>query len=176
MKDSIQTSAEKLKVGGCVLAVLEDVRNGAKKLVPGRNIVTNDGDKYYAQMGCGEAPTADFDGAFAGLRMGTGITTPTKTDTSVTVFATGGTMGLDAGYEKTNDVDADNTGAGVNIVTWRYSFGTAQANITNIAEGAICVNVAVGGTALTHFLFAAAFNKTANDTLKVFVNHELLGA
>lgn len=158
-----------------IVAVLENVHTGERKVIPGKNIVTNDGDKYYAQSACGETPTNDFDGASSGLRLGSDNTTPTKADTDVTTFLSGSGHALDSGYDKTNDADGDNTGAGVDIVTWRYSYTTSEGNVNSIIEGAIVDNITTPTKALTHFLFAASFNKTSSDTLKVFVNHTMNG-
>jgi hypothetical protein len=126
-------------------------------------------------MACGETPTDDFDAAAAGLRLGSNNTTPTKSDGDVTTFLTGTGHALDATYERTADPDTDNTGAGVDIVTWRFSYTTAEGNANGIIEGAIVDNRTTPTGALTHFLFAAAFDKTSSDTLKVFVNHQMNG-
>jgi len=166
---------EQISIVGRVVAVLENVKTGRRKIIHGVNIVTNDGDKYYAQMAAAETPTDDFDGASSGLRLGSDNTTPTKSDTDVTTFLSGTDHALDAGYEKTNDDDGDNSGAGVDIVTWRYSYTTAQGNANGIIEGAIVDNRTTPTKALSHFLFAASFNKTSSDTLKVFVNHTFNG-
>lgn len=166
---------DELLISGQVLAILRDMNLEREILIPGLNIVTNDGDLYYAQSACAETPTDDFDGASSGLRMGSSATAPTKTDTDVTTFLAGTGHGLDATYERTADPDSDNTGAGADIVTWRYSYTTAQGNASGIQEGAIVDDITTPTAALTHFLFAASFNKTSSDTLKVFVNHEMLG-
>ena len=81
----------------------------------------------------------------------------------------------DATYPQTDDQDGDNTGAGVDIVTWRYSYTTAQGNVVDIIEGAIVDNDTTPTAALCHFLFAGIFTKTSSDTLKVFVNHTFTG-
>ena len=160
---------------GKVLAILRNPELERELVIPGLNIVTNDGDQYYAQSAAGETPTDDFDAAGAGWRLGTSNTAPTKTDTDVTTEDANGRKATDATYPKTNDGDGDNTGAGVDIVTWRVSYTTAEAIITGIQEGAIVDDRTTPTAALTHFLFAASFNKTASDTLKVFANHEMLG-
>ena len=51
-----------------------------KRLFAGANIVTNDGDQYYAQMAVSETPTDDFDAAGAGLRLGSAVVAPAKTN------------------------------------------------------------------------------------------------
>lgn len=166
---------EFVNVGGQVLAIVRHAHLDLELIVPGVNIVTNDGDTYYAQSIAGESPTDDFDGTNSGLRLGSAATSPAKTDTDVTTFLSGSGHALDATYEKTNDADADNTGAGVDIVTWRFSYLTSEGNVSGIQEGAIVDNRTTPTAALTHFLFAASFNKTSSDTLKVFVNHTLNG-
>lgn len=160
---------------GKVLAVLRDPNLEREILIPGLNVVTNAGDEYYAESSVAETPTNDFDAAGAGFLLGTDNTAPTKTDTDVTVEDVAGRKATDATYPLTSDPDGDNTGSGNDIVTWRVSYTTAEAIITGIQEGAIVDVRTTPTAALTHFLFAASFNKTASDTLKVFVNHEMLG-
>lgn len=166
---------ERVSIVGKVVAVLENKKTGKKRIIHGLNIVTNDGDTYYAQSAVAETPSDDFDAAVGGLRLGSDNTAPTKADTDVTTFLTGSEHALDATYPLTDDPDADNTGSGVDIVTWRYSYTTSEGNVDGIIEGAIVDNRTTPTAALTHFLFAASFNKTASDTLKVFVNHTFNG-
>lgn len=166
---------EKESIVGRAIAILENVKTGKRRIIHGLNIVTNDGDTYYAQMACGEAPDDDFDGASAGIRLGSDNTAPDKADIDVTTFLAGTDHDLDATYERTADPDSDNTGSGVDIVTWRFSYLTSEGNQNGIIEGAIVDDQTTPTAALTHFLFAASFNKTASDTLKVFVNHEFDG-
>lgn len=153
-----------------VVAVLRN-KNG-KKYIPGANIVTNSGDLHYAERGAAETPT----NSYVGFRLGTAATAPTKTDTDVTTFLTGSGKNLTATYPKTNDSDGDNTGAGTDVVSWAVSYTTAEANGTGIQELAIVDNITTPTVALTHALFAASFDKTSSDTLKVFVNHTMNGA
>lgn len=138
--------------------------------IVGKNIVTDAGDQYYAEAAVGSPSWT-----VAGMRLGTGTTAPTKTDTDVSTFLTGSAKAIDTGYPTTNDTDTDNTGAGVDVITWRVSYGTSEANGTGISEGAIVDNLTTPTKALTHFLFATAFDKTSSDTLKVFVNHTFNG-
>ena len=159
-----------------VVALLTDVRTGKQRAIPGSNIVTNAGDLYYAQKAAGETPTKDFPAG--GMRLGTSGTTPQKTDVGVTSENSAGRKLFstsDGTYPKTNDDDADNTGSGTDVVTWRMSYGTAEANITGIQELAIVDSITNPTAALTHALFSPSFNKTVNDTLKVFVNHTFNG-
>ena len=166
---------ENIQIIGRVIAVLENKKTGEKKIIHGLNIVTNDGDTYYAQSAVAEAVDDDFDGASSGLRLGSDNTAPDKVDTDVTTFLSGSAHALDATYPRTDDPDSDNSGADVDIVTWRFSYLTSEGNVDAIIEGAIVDDKTTPTAALTHFLFAALFNKTASDTLKVFVNHTFTG-
>ena len=161
---------------GTIMGIRRDVNFPDNPLViPGLNIVTNDGDVYYAEMSAGQTPTDDFDGGSAGLRLGSSNTSPTKTDTDVTTFLSGTGKALTAGYPNTADADSDNTGSGADVATWQYAYTTAQGNTTGIQEGAIVDDITTPTAALTHFLFAALFDKTSSDTLKVIVNHTFNG-
>lgn len=174
--DRVQGSVrDEVLMTGIIVAVLRDVKLERELVIPGLNIVTNDGDLYYAQSAVAETPTDDFDAAGAGFRLGTSGAAVGKTDTDVTTEDAAGRKATDATYPRTNDPDGDNTGSGTDIVTWRVSYLTSEANITNIAEGAIVDDRTTPTAALTHWLFAATFTKTSSDTLKVFVNHEFLG-
>ena len=166
---------EELQIVGRVIAVLENKKTGHKKIIHGLNIITDKGDKYYAQSACAETPDDDFDAAAGGVRLGNDNTEPAKGDGDVTAFLTGSAHALDAAYPKTADPDGDNSGAGVDIVTWRFSYLTSEGNVDAIIEGAIVDDKTTPTKALTHFLFAASFNKTSSDTLKVFVNHTFNG-
>lgn len=139
------------------------------------NIVTDQGDKYYAQMAGGESPTVNFKAAGSGLRLGTGTGTPHKDHTDLTTFLAGSAHAIKSGYPKTNDNDGDNTGAGVDILTWTYEYLTSEGNGANIAEGAIADDRTTPAALISHFLFAAPFTKTSADTLKVVVNHQFNG-
>jgi len=155
------------------------IRRGAvtkeAELFLGLNIITNTGDTYYARRAAAETPSPNFAATTARLRLGSSSAAVAKTDTDVTTFITGASTAVDSGYPKTNNTDdADNTGDGVDIVSWRYQFGTSGFS-GSVKEGAI-VNAASPTSALNHFLFAAAIAKTNSDTLKVFVNHEALGS
>lgn len=147
------------------------------------NLVTNDGDLYYAQKAMDESPTDEFDDSASpltsGLRLGSGGLSPAaaKGDTDLNTFiaSTGKAVTKSTVYPKTNDADGDNTGAGTDIATWLYEYTKGDFNSAIIDEGAIVDDLTTPTAALTHFEFASVFEKTANDTLKVFVNHTFNG-
>ncbi len=153
-----------------ILAVL--CRPDGKILIPGSNIVTNDGDLFYAQLMAGEATTNTFTTHELGS-----AGTPGKTAIRSGFTAIASTQKVQAAtYPKTNDADADNTGAGTDIRTTLASYAKADFNDPAITHGWVTNPApAAGEVLLTGYAFAASFGKTANDTLKVFVNHEALG-
>ena len=68
-----------------VIGVLENQKTGAIRLIAGHNLVTNDGDQYYAEAAAGSPSWA-----VAGMRLGTSASAATKTDTDVTTVDTAG--------------------------------------------------------------------------------------
>lgn len=155
-----------------ILAVLDSHRQ--KFLIPGMNIVTNCGDIHYAQRGAAESVT----NSFAMLYVATSGT-PGKTATSsdFTIVTSSGKVTLAL---KTNDGDADNTGGGVDIVTWTGSWSKTDFTqaAPDITHGFVANSGDVdaqGAPILTGFIFASSFSKTVDDTLKVFVNHTMNG-
>lgn len=163
----------KVGITGKVYAVIFRP-DGTFRVVEGRNIVTNDGDEYYAQMGAGEVPTNDF--TAGGLRLGSDNAAPTKPDLDVTTFIASTGKAVSAGYPKTNDVDPNNSGGGLDIVTWKFAYNAGDFTAAAVKEGAIADNIAAPTLILCHFLFAASFSISASEALTVFVNHEFLGA
>lgn len=153
-----------------ILAVLESEEG--KLLIPGSNIVTNDGDIYYAQKGAGAATTNAF-----GIHELASAGTPGKTATRAAFTTIANTQKAHtAGYPKVGDADADNTGGGANIVTYLGSYAKADFSASSITHGIITnASPVTGSPLLTGYAFAAAFSKTSNDTLKVFVNHQMNG-
>lgn len=155
-----------------VLAIIEN-EGGEKLLIPAHNIVTDAGDIWYAQRSCTETPTNAFNTM---VMCSAGTPAKTAVYSAFTAIA-GSTKTVTAGYPKTNDTgDADNTGDAVNVVSWAGSWAKADFNHTAISHGLITIAAPVSGSnLLTGYAFAAAFAKTVNDTLKVFVNHQMLG-
>ena len=148
------------------------------------NLVTNDGEIYYAKLGAGETPASneDFGGTGSGtgyFEMGTTAYTEAETDT-FTNFDVSGTSKISnsrqtftSGYPKTNDTgDADNTGDAVDAVSYAVNYSAASWNDTDVEQGCIHDNTSpVSATKLLSVFSFTSFAKTSSDTLKVFVNH-----
>jgi hypothetical protein len=148
---------DKLRVRGQVCAVLTNTLTGKTTTHETTNIVTTDGDLYYAERA-------------ALLTTGTPIA-PVPTDftdtngvpdmemelyeidsgapTSASDRSTGGTLitnslqAMDATFPENDNQDAANTGKGTTVVTYKVSYTTANANgsiddviLTNPSPGA----------------------------------------
>lgn len=166
-----------------VVAVLSCVRTGKTRTFETTNIVTDAGDLFYAQRGVATAVPTNFtdgSGVFDGImELYNGASSaPGKANnrSNLTGLATGSGKAMDSTYPKVNDGDSDNTGAGVDVVTYRVSYTTGEANATGIAD-VVITNPSPGASEplLMHAEFGAAFDKTSSDTLKVFVNHTMNG-
>ncbi len=172
---------DRIGITGKVIVVLQNVLTGVKRVYETCNIVTNAGDHYYAQTAAEETKLFTV----AGMRLGTNAgtaTTPVKADvklqtTTGSALLAASEKAIDATYPQSDDGDGDNTGAGIDIVTWRTSWTVSEANSANIAtvdlpdsltDGSITQSLSIAN-------FAAKFTKSSSDTLKVFVNHTMNG-
>jgi hypothetical protein len=173
---------EQIKIGGIhqhdALLVLTDERTGEKRHIWGRNIVTNAGDVWYAQSAASEATT----NAFANLYLATACSeaggTPIKASDygDFTVHA-GSEKAKTATYPKTADADADNTGAGTDIVSWKFEYAAGDGPFVAITHSFIA-KAGAGGVdpILNGYKWGATWAKDAFTSAKVFANHEMLGA
>ena len=162
-----------------ICVVVKNEVTGEKKWFFGSNIVTNDGDIYYAKKGAGETPATNENFIQGRAELRTGTVTPAKTDAyqQVTTPVTASRKTLESAYPKTNDSDTDNSGRATDAVSYKYYWNTSAFNATGILGGCIHDNASPGNSSkvLTHWTFAASFSKTANDTLTLFVNHTMNG-
>lgn len=174
---------EKMKINGEVVVVLEDQVTGKKRIYRSKNIVTNAGDLFYAERAVKTAiPTnfvdgsGDFDGIMELYNGASGAPAKGNDRSNLTGLVSGSAKAMDSGYPKINDSDPDNTGAGTDIVTYLVSYAKGEANATGIAD-VILTNPSPGASEplLMHAEFGTAFDKTSNDTLKVFINHQMNG-
>ena len=168
-----------------VVALLRDVQTGEEEIHLGANIVTNQGDKVYAQRGAGQTGGTWY------MQLGNATISsisPAKTDAgcSTPIAVSGSTyaVSIDASYPTSNDTDPDNSLSSVSAAkttTWRRSYTVSQANASSISEVAL-VNYTGNKTGshtsancLSHAKFSAAFSKTSTQIMKIFVNHTFNG-
>ena len=173
-----------------VLLVLKDAATGQViQVVGGHNLVTSAGDKYYAQVGARSVPSQTFNvGVMAiafSYRNNEGKTRTwgdfVFTQAGPIVDYTG-KQSFDSGYPKASDSDTDNTGRGPTITTYRRTYTTAQGNFKIKALGIARSGSTTSATATLRNLLnyitlptASQITKTSSQTLKVFVNHQMLG-
>ena len=143
------------------------------------NLVTNDGEIFYAKQGAGETPATNENFASGRFEMGTTAYTEAEGDT-FTNFDVGGSSKISgsrqtftSGYPKTNDTgDSDNTGDAVDAVSYAVNYAAAAWSDTDVEQGCIHDNASpVSATKLLSVFSFTSFAKTSSDTLKVFVNH-----
>ena len=171
----------------CLVVTHED---GSKDWWYGANLVTNDGDIYYAKKAAGETPASNenFGASACVLQNPSSPNTIAKTDAYAQVtnpiVSSGAVRGLTATYPKTADSDSDNTGASADAISYRFDWATNQIDTSSgnpITGGAIYdvgqTSPVSGTKILTHWNFTspATFHKTSTDTLKLFVNHTFNG-
>lgn len=166
-------NVERVGVRGTIVVVLKGPDGRVKERRVTHNIVTNDGDLFYAQLCAAETPTDAFHSGI--MELGTGGTTVKTDDRSDLTGKLTPTKSMVSSFQ-TNETDVDNGGnGGVDIVTYLGNWAAGEATNAAITH-VIITNVAPGAT--ENCLMIGSFtsvNKTAPDTLKVFVNHELLG-
>ena len=177
------------------ICVVLKKNDGSKHWFYGSNIVTNDGDIYYAKRACGETPSTDEN--FGAVASGAGATCILQNPSSANSLAkaddygevtnpivtSGAQKDCTSAYPKTNDGDSDNTGAGTDVVTYKFSWTTSQIDTSsgNAITGGCIVDKAAtlsgNPKILTPWNFAspASFHKTSTDTLTLYVNHTMNG-
>lgn len=180
---------EKSGITGIVVAVLRSV-DGRKRTYVTHNVVTDQGDLYYAQRaallttGTPISPVpaqfVDTNGVpdmIMELYNGASAAPVKGNDRSNMVDLVGSGKAMDSGYPKANDLDADNTGKAPDSVTYKVSFGTAEVNASGIAD-VILTNPSptASDKLLMHAEFGTPFTKTSSDTLIVYINHNFLGS
>ena len=184
----------------CVVLKSEE---GDKRWFYGSNLVTTDGDIYYAKVSSGETPATNEDfgrtNATCILQTGavTGSDAPVKGDAYQDVLTplvanhqstNSETQLVESGYPKTaatSGADADNSsGGGTDAVTYKFTWSKTEINTGSgnpITGGCITDkdgSLASGKKILTHWGFTSpqTFHKTNTDTLTLYVNHTMLGA
>lgn len=171
--------------GHNIIAIKNWDKPGLREWYFTHNLATDQADLFYAEQAVNATLTNDFLSANNRCELGNPATNDTiaKDDAYGDLGSpiTASRKAITSGYPKLNDDDPLNTGAGADIASWDYEwlttdFNTESAN--DIRSGVIHLGGAspVAGTVLlTHYNFASPFEKTSDDTLKVFHNHRFNG-
>jgi len=175
--------AERKRVKETVVLVTKDARTGKTLQIVevGPNLVTDAGDRYYAQRGAVEAVTHTFSiGEIVVAQSGL-VNSKTRTFGAFKNMNSTytGRKTFAAGYPKTADSDTDNSGRTIDAVTYKTIFGTTEANYTIRAVGISRSGGATNsdGQLLSYktLAIAAYVQKTSSITLTVYINHTFLG-
>jgi hypothetical protein len=156
------------------IATVLKFKDGTKKTWENHNLITNAGDLYMAELLAGETPTNAFINCF----LGSGSVAAAKDDdfSDFTLIAST-EKAPSTGYPKTNDLDADNTGKGADICTWKFEWTTSDFNSSIIREGIISIASASGSDPIfNRWVEGAAYEKSASATLVQYVNVTITGA
>lgn len=157
------------------LLVIKDRKTGEIKIIPGKNIVTTAGNTYYAERSCEQTPT----NAFINLYLATAGPDPCTVTDNYSDFTlhTGGEMAVSSGYPICPCTDAENTGKGATIVTWKYEYLTTDGPFTDITHSFIAQAGASGTDPLLNaYKWASSWSKDAATTAIIYTNHTMLGS
>ena len=184
---------DEIQLRAKVVAVLTCTLTGKKRTFETTNIVTDAGDLFYAEraalltVGSPISPVpTNFTDAVGVPDMIMELyddtpanNAPAKANDRGDLLGTLAPLSakaIDATYPKVNDLDVDNTGAGLDTVTYLVSYLKTEAIETQISD-VILTNPTPGATEpiIMHAEFGTPFDKAATDTLKVFVNHNFNG-
>ena len=180
---------EKKQIKGRIVMVLENQKTGEKRVMETKNIVTDAGDLYYAERAALLTVGATISPVPTNFTDANGVpdmvmqlfygasAAPAKTNDwdDMVSPVTSSAKAMASGYPKVNDVDADNTGSGVDICTYLVSYLTSEANHATISDVILTNPSPAAGWPILMQAEFTPFEKTSSDTLKVFINHEMLG-
>jgi hypothetical protein len=146
---------------------------GEKLALAGHNLVSTAGELHYAQLIAQESPTNAF-GVMELASAVPGVPAASDDRSDYTIISSS-EKAFEATYPKRNDGDADNTGAGVDVFTYKCAWSAAAGNWADI-DGGIITNSSPGASEaiLTGFTITN-FAKDSSTSLNLWVNHAPTG-
>jgi hypothetical protein len=170
---------ERMSIRGHVLLILKEEDGTIVQREEIENLVTTAGKEFYMEainesIGGGSAPTPATTKMALGLS-GSAATPAVGNDLDdVGVADAEGIRTVEATYPKINDGDSDNTGAGAHTLTWKCIWPAGQYTQSTIGDVAVTETAAAfptSGEAIVNHGTFTNINKTATQTLTVYVNH-----
>jgi len=159
-----------------------------KKIWTGHNLVYDAGDQFYAQHVAKSlartVPTITnaFTTAELANNSGTNPAPGKALDRGDrTSIVASSQKAWSAGYARVDDPDADNTGAGPDILSWLFEWTPSDFNATGISDIWITTAAAAGSEPILSHIDenvwtpSGVFTKASTDSLKFFLNHRLNG-
>lgn len=174
-----------------VLVVKEASTGRTVKIVEaGPNVVTTQGDKFYARRGAGETVNTNSHPFHTGQMIAAAtLNAAGKANKKTATFGNIGGAALDSysgrqdfdnGYPKTADTDTDNTARTVDGITYKRVYSTSQANQTIYTVGLCRTGAQTNSSgqllAVKTLSMAQSVVKTSSLTLTIYVTHVFLGA
>ena len=153
------------------------------------NLVTNDGDLYYAESPVRATQPTHFTTAstpfpFDGqLEMFKSVSVdPTKGANRSGMTSKAGpssgttTKSAASGFPKVNDTDGDNSGKGTDVLTYKFSYTAGDWSDAGTFDDCDVTNPSPGATEkMLMWAQGLAVVKSASDTLIVYLNHTFNG-
>jgi hypothetical protein len=157
-----------MNVRGCLY-----LPTGEKRMLAAHNLVSTAGELHYAQLIAQATPT----NAFGVTELASAVpATPAAGDdrADYTIIATS-EKAHTATYPKINDSDADNSGKGADVYTFKNEWTAGDGNWADI-DGGIITNASPGASEaiLTGFTISN-FAKDSSTALTLWVNHAPTG-
>ena len=163
-----------MKHGTLILGTNVTVVQNGTVICRGSNLIGTAGLTYYGQKATGATPT----NTFAVLELASAGTPGAASDRSDFTMIGSTEQAFTATYPKLDDDDTDNaTDAGPLVCTYLSEYAAGDFTAASVTHGIITV-ATPGASApiLCGWAFASPFSQSANDSLKVFVNHTLATA
>lgn len=169
------------RVKGIVEVILLDPNGEIKYYEKSENLVTTAGDEYYAKKGMvGISPSnPSAPTAASGMKLGTGTTAAAKSGAgaALVTYETGSNNPFDATFPLAEDLTGDTGWA----IQYQTTWGPGDVVETALREVVIVNDAATDATSsaantYSRFVFAAAQDKGAEDTLIILWKHIFLGA
>lgn len=170
-----------LSLSGCIELAVFDRADCLKDTRTVKNLITDNGDLYYAQQGItGVSPANPSAPTRAtGMKLGTGTTAVAKAGAgaALVTYLSGSNNAFDATYPSTNNLGS---GLGVQaryVTTWAAGDSTNSAitEVVIVTETISSDTTSTAAETISRAVFSA-INKTASDTLVATWNHLFLGA
>lgn len=145
------------------------------------NLITNNGDLYYATRAAAAVAPAnpsDVAAKVTGMKLGTGVSPPTKSGaaSALGAYVTASNVAFSATFPT---VTAIGTDVGYRI-TYFCSWGPGVATNSALSEAVMVTDSAVNATSTSGNTIArityTPINKLAGDTLQISWSHDFLGA
>lgn len=166
---------EQQTVRGRGVAIVRGPDGREKQRVPFDNLVTQQGDLYYADRAAG---IAGAPAAVTGMQLGTSTTAPAKTGAgaAIVTLVANSLVALDGGFP-TSALDGT-----ARRIRYQTTWAAGVATDSNINEVAL-VNQSTGtqtaapaSATISRALLSPAVNKAAGDSLEVQWDHTFEGA